>query len=63
MERDRLDMMIRGTPRDLGRGGLRKIVEMVRGDVEWVYVTDGVDSGEGYARVWDNWMDVLFQVL
>lgn len=60
MQRERLGMMVHGTPGALGRGGLRKIVEMVRRDVEWVFVTDGIDGGDGYAGFWDEWMDVLF---
>jgi hypothetical protein len=52
-------MLINSVPKDIGRGGLRRIVESVRREVEWLYVTDLTDNVyTGYGSVWEDWLDV-----
>jgi hypothetical protein len=54
-------MMVTSVPEDLGRGGLRKIVESVRRDVEWLYVTDLTkDFYSDYGSNWEGWLDVAW---
>jgi hypothetical protein len=54
-------MLVHSVPKDLGRGGLRKIVERVRRDVEWLYVTDLTDNVyTGYSSFWEEWLDVAW---
>jgi hypothetical protein len=59
--RDGYAMLVHSAPGDLGRVGLRKIVERVRRDVEWLYVTD-LEEGvyENYPSFWEEWLDVLW---
>jgi hypothetical protein len=54
-------MMVHSAPKDLGRGGLRRIVESVRRDVEWLYVTDLTKSVyQGYGTDLEEWLDVMW---
>jgi hypothetical protein len=59
--RESYAMLINSVPKDLGRGGLRKIVESVRREVEWLYVTDLTeDVYTGYGSVWEDWLNVAW---
>lgn len=59
--RESFAMLVNSAPSDLGRGGLRKIVERVRKDVEWLYVTDLTeDVYSKYSSFWVDWLDVLW---
>ncbi|KAF1919940.1 Spherulation-specific family 4-domain-containing protein [Ampelomyces quisqualis] len=59
--RERYAMLVHSVPKDLGRGGLRRIVERVRRDVEWLYVTDLTeDVYSGYPSFWEDWLDVTW---
>jgi hypothetical protein len=59
--RESYAMLINSVPKELGRGGLRKIVESVRREVEWLYVTDLTeDVYTGYGSVWEDWLDVAW---
>jgi hypothetical protein len=59
--RENCAMLIHSVPRDLGRGGLRRIVESVRKEVEWLYLTDlTVNVYTGYSSFWDDWLDVAW---
>lgn len=59
--RENFAMLVHSAPSDLGRGGLRKIVERVRKDVEWLFVTDLTqDVYSKYSSFWVDWLDVLW---
>jgi hypothetical protein len=59
--RESYAMLINSVPKDIGRGGLRRIVESVRREVEWLYVTDLTDNVyTGYGSVWEDWLDVAW---
>jgi hypothetical protein len=59
--RENYAMLVHSVPGDLGRGGLRKIVERVRRDVEWLYVTDLTDNVyTAYGSLWEEWLDVTW---
>lgn len=56
-KRDRSDvaMLVHSVPKTLSGGGLRRIIENVRRDVEWLYVTDLVDEVySGYRSFWSG---------
>jgi len=56
-KRDRSDvaMLVHSVPKTLSGGGLRRIIENVRRDVEWLYVTDLVDEVYlGYRSFWSG---------
>jgi hypothetical protein len=54
-------MMVHSAPSDLGRAGLRKIVEGARRDVEWLYVTDLTTSMySDYGADFEEWLDVTW---
>jgi hypothetical protein len=58
-ERESFAMLVNSVPGDLGRGGLRRIVESVRRDVEWLYLTNLTDNVyAGYSSFWEQWLDV-----
>jgi hypothetical protein len=60
---DRTDsaMLVHSAPSDLSRGALRRIVENVRRDAEWLYVTDlSVDVYAGYGSLLEAWLDVAW---
>ena len=60
---DRKDyaMLVHSVPKDLHRGGLRKILERIRRDVEWLYVTDlVVDEYAGYGSLLELWLSVAW---
>ncbi|KAH8724895.1 hypothetical protein GQ44DRAFT_707982 [Phaeosphaeriaceae sp. PMI808] len=57
--RDDYAMLIHNVARDAGPVGLRKIIERVRRDVEWLYVTDLTDK-TGYGSFWEDWLDVTW---
>ncbi|KAH4035996.1 hypothetical protein HBI56_063440 [Parastagonospora nodorum] len=58
-ERESFAMLVNSVPKDLGRGGLRRIVESVRRDVEWLYLTNLTDNVyAGYSSFWEQWLDV-----
>jgi hypothetical protein len=59
--REEWAMMVNSVPKDIGRGGLRKIVERVKRDVEWLYVTDlDKDVYSDYGSNWEDWIDVTW---
>jgi hypothetical protein len=59
--RESCAMLIHSMPKDLGRGGLRRIIESVRKDVEWLDLTDLTENVyTGYASFWDDWLDVAW---
>ncbi|PSN61650.1 hypothetical protein BS50DRAFT_454234, partial [Corynespora cassiicola Philippines] len=58
--RRELGMVVRGVPRAIGRGGLRRIVNDVRREVEWLYVTDETGYGEGTGSTWNDFLDVTW---
>jgi hypothetical protein len=59
--RDSCAMLIHSVPKDLGRGELRRIIENVRREVEWLYLTDLTENVyTDYASFWDDWLDVAW---
>ncbi|KAL5117887.1 hypothetical protein ACEQ8H_004205 [Pleosporales sp. CAS-2024a] len=59
--RQSFSMLVHSVPPDLGRGGLRRIIERVRRDVEWLYVTDVTDQMyTSYPTFWEQWLDVAW---
>ncbi|CAO2654975.1 Nn.00g117080.m01.CDS01 [Neocucurbitaria sp. VM-36] len=54
-------MLVNSVPKDLGTGGLRKIVDDVRREVEWLFVTDlSEDVYAGYGSIWEQWLNVMW---
>jgi hypothetical protein len=54
-------MLVHSVPHSIGRMGLRKIVENVRREVEWLYVTDSTDDVyEGFGSLLKMWLDVTW---
>lgn len=58
--RENMAMLVNSVPQNLGRTGLRKIVDNARRDVEWLYVSDLTDNvyTSGNNSVLRNWLDV-----
>ena len=57
VRREEVGVIVRGLKGDMGRVGLRRVVERVRRDVEWVWVGGGE---EGDNKVLGEWLDVLW---
>lgn len=56
-----LAMLVHSTPQDIKKTGLRKIVDDVRKDVEWLYVTDLTEKVyEGYGTLLNEWLKVIW---
>jgi hypothetical protein len=54
-------MLVHSVPTTLDRSELRGIVESVRKDIEWLYLTDLTDDmWSDYASIWDQWLDVAW---
>jgi hypothetical protein len=54
-------MLVHSVPQSIGRISLRKIVENVRRDVEWLYVTDLTDNVyEGFGSLLETWLGVTW---
>ena len=59
--RDDYAMLVHSMPSHLGRGGLRRIIESVRIDVQWLYMTDlTADVYTGYGSLLETWLDVAW---
>lgn len=59
--RDDFAMLAHSVPSDLGRTGLRKIVESLRREVEWLCVTDLKDQvWNGYASFLEEFLDITW---
>lgn len=53
--------LVHSVPRDLGRGGLRRIIEKLRRDVQWLYLTELTeDVYTGYGSLLETWLDVAW---
>jgi hypothetical protein len=62
-KRDRTDvaMLVHSTPEALTRGGLRRIIDNVRRDVKWLYVTDlDEDVYADYGSLLERWLSVAW---
>lgn len=60
-EREEAAMLVKGVPKTLGLGGLRRIIENVSRDVEWLYVTDLLDGPYvGYGSMFERWLTVAW---
>ncbi|KAF2855797.1 hypothetical protein T440DRAFT_475158 [Plenodomus tracheiphilus IPT5] len=55
--REDLAMLVHSVPQDLGKTGLRKIIDDVRRDVEWLYITDLTE------KVLSKYPDLQFVVI
>jgi hypothetical protein len=61
MTRNELAMIVRNVPVELGRVGMRKMIERVKKQVEWWYVSDVQDDvGSGFPSFFEDWLDVTF---
>lgn len=59
--RQDLGMMIHSVPIDISRGGLRRIMEDVRRDVEWLYVTDLTENVyTWYGSLMEEWLRLVW---
>ena len=59
--REDFAMLVHSVPKELGRGGLRKIVEKVKKDVQWLYLTDlAEDLYTGYGSILEDWLGVSY---
>lgn len=54
--------LVDSTPLRIKKGGFRRIINGVRRDVQWLYVTDrvGDDRYTGYCSVWGDFLDLTF---
>ncbi|KAH7069091.1 Spherulation-specific family 4-domain-containing protein [Paraphoma chrysanthemicola] len=53
--------LVHSVPRNLGRGGLRRIIEKVRRDVQWLYLTELTeDVYTGYGSLLETWLEVAW---
>jgi hypothetical protein len=54
--------IVYSVPDSVSRGGIRKIVDVTRRDVEWLYVTDreGNDRYEGYSGRWEEFLSLIW---
>lgn len=54
-------MFVNGVPMQLGRGGIRKMVEEWRKNVEWLYLTDMTENlYSDLGSLWEQWTTVLW---
>jgi hypothetical protein len=59
--RQNLGMMVHSTPPGIGNVGLRKVVENMRRNVEWLYITDLTENVHGdYGTLWEQWLDLVW---
>ena len=59
--RDEFAVLVDSTPQNLGRVDLRRLVENVKRDVEWLYVTDLIDGFYGgYGYLWEKFLDLVW---
>jgi hypothetical protein len=60
-KRDEFAMLVNSTPEDLGRVRLRRLVERVKREVEWLYLTDLTDElYGGYGSLWELWLELVW---
>jgi hypothetical protein len=60
-KREEFAMLVSSTPQDLGRVKLRRLVESIKRDVEWLHVTDLADGFYGgYGSLWELWLDLVW---
>lgn len=58
-DRENFAMLVQSVPQNLGRVGLRKIIDDVRRDVEWLLLTDLTENVyELYGSLLKEWLDV-----
>lgn len=56
-----LAMLVHSVPRGLGNTGLRRIIDDVRRDVEWLCLTDLTEKVyEGYGTLLKQWLEVIW---
>jgi hypothetical protein len=61
LHRQNFGILMHSTPADVGNVRLRKMVDNVRRNVEWLYVTDLTDSFySGYGSLWEQWLDLIW---
>lgn len=54
-------LFVNSVPSNLGRPAVRRIVEDVRKEVQWLYLTDLVDAVySSYGSLWTQWLDLVF---
>lgn len=60
-KREDVAMLVHSVPQNLGKTGLRKIIDDVRKDVEWLYITDLTERFyEDYGTLLGTWLDVIW---
>lgn len=54
--------LVHSIPQDMGKPGIRKIVDEVRQNAEWLYVSDrmGPEKWEGYPNIWEEFLDLVW---
>jgi hypothetical protein len=54
--------IVHSVPNSVPRGGIRKIIDMTRRNVEWLYVTDqeGDTRYEGYSGRWEEFLSLVW---
>lgn len=60
--RDEFAYFVHSVPKDIRRGGIRKIVDRTRRDVEWLFVTTlvGEKRYEGYGGMWEGFLELTW---
>jgi hypothetical protein len=60
-KREEFAMLVDSTPQDIERVDLRRLVENVKRDVEWLYVTDINEGSYGvYGSLWEQFLDLVW---
>ncbi|KAF1362960.1 hypothetical protein EJ07DRAFT_106314 [Lizonia empirigonia] len=61
LHRQNFGTLIHSTPQDIGNVGLRKVVDTLRRNVEWIYITDLYEGVyEGYGSLWETWLNLIW---
>ncbi|UPX18769.1 uncharacterized protein EKO05_0009060 [Ascochyta rabiei] len=61
MHRENFGMLIHSTPSNIGNIGLRKVIDSLRRDTQWLYITDLIeDVYDGYGSLWEQWLSLTW---
>ncbi|KAF9694542.1 hypothetical protein EKO04_007553 [Ascochyta lentis] len=61
LHRQNFGVLIHSTPLHIGNVRLRKVIDKLRRNVEWLYITDLIeDTYEGYGSLWEQWLSLAW---
>lgn len=59
--RQNFGMLVHSVPTDIGNVGIRKVIDNVRRNVEWLYMTDLTEDIYGsYGSMWEQWLTLVW---